>query len=39
LKFKVQNMLDQEKEITFDDTLLRSETRGTSFEVSLKWDF
>ncbi|RHW75120.1 TonB-dependent receptor domain-containing protein [Colwellia sp. RSH04] len=39
LKFKVQNILDQKKEITFDDTLLRSETKGTSFEVSLKWDF
>ncbi len=39
LKFKVQNMLNQDKEITFDDTLLRSETKGVRFEVALKWDF
>ena len=39
LKFKVQNMLNQDKEIEFEDTLMRSETKGVAFEVSLKWDF
>lgn len=39
LKFKVQNLLDQKKEIEFEDTLLRSETRGIGFDVSFKWDF
>ncbi|MBU2894737.1 TonB-dependent receptor plug domain-containing protein [Colwellia sp. D2M02] len=39
LKFKVQNILNQDKEIEFEDTLMRSETRGTAFEVSLKWEF
>ena len=39
LKFKVQNILDEEKEIEFEDTLLRGETIGTSFEVSFRWDF
>jgi len=35
----VQNLLDQKKEIEFEDTLLRSETRGIGFDVSFKWDF
>ena len=39
LKFKVTNILDQEKRIEFDDTLLRSETRGVGFEVAFKWNF
>ena len=39
LKFKVQNILNQKKEIEFEDTLLRSETKGVAFEVALKWDF
>ncbi|WP_414829798.1 TonB-dependent receptor domain-containing protein [Alteromonas sp. H39] len=37
--FKVQNIMDEEKEITFEDTLLRSETRGTSFSLTYKYDF
>ncbi len=37
--FKVQNILDEEKEITFEDTLLRSETKGTSFSLTYKYDF
>lgn len=37
--FKVQNVLDEDKEIVFEDTLLRSETRGTSFSLSYKRDF
>ena len=36
---KVQNMLDQEKKIEFEDTLLRSETRGTAFSLSYRYDF
>ncbi len=36
---KVQNMLDQEKKIEFEDTLLRSETRGTSFSLAYRYDF
>jgi outer membrane receptor protein involved in Fe transport len=39
LKFKVQNILNQKKEIEFEDTLMRSETKGVAFEVALKWDF
>jgi outer membrane receptor protein involved in Fe transport len=39
LNFKVKNILNQDKELEFEDTLMRSETRGVSFEVALKWDF
>jgi len=39
LKLKMQNILGENKELTFEDTLLRSQTRGTLFEISLKWDF
>jgi TonB-dependent receptor len=39
LKFRVQNILDEEKEIEFEDTLLRSETIGTSFRISYRVDF
>lgn len=39
LRFRVQNILNQEKEITFNDTLLRSETRGVTLGVSFKQDF
>lgn len=39
LQFKVQNLLNQDKEIEFTDTLYRSETKGIAFDVSLKWDF
>ncbi len=37
--FRVQNVLGEDREISFEDTLLRSETRGTSFRVSFKYDF
>ncbi len=39
LKFKVQNILDESKEIEFEDTLLRSETKGMAFEVAFTWEF
>jgi TonB-dependent receptor len=39
LKFKVQNLLDESKEIEFSNTLFRSETKGIAFDFSLKWDF
>jgi hypothetical protein len=39
VKFKVQNILNNKKEIEFEDTLMRSETKGIAFEVALKWDF
>ncbi|WP_286266108.1 TonB-dependent receptor domain-containing protein [Thalassotalea atypica] len=39
LKLKVQNILDETKEIEFEDTLLRSETRGIGFDLSFKWEF
>jgi hypothetical protein len=39
VKFKMQNMLNQTKELTFEDTLLRSQTKGVAFEVSYKWEF
>lgn len=39
LKFKVQNILNEKKEIEFSDTLFRSETKGIGFDVQFKWDF
>jgi len=39
LKLKVQNILDETKKLEFEDTLLRSQTKGISFEVSYKWEF
>lgn len=39
LTFKVQNMLGEDKGIEFEDTLLQSSTKGTLFQVALKWDF
>ena len=39
VKFKVQNLLDQSKELEFENTLLRSETKGISFNLSYKYDF
>ncbi|MDN4503807.1 TonB-dependent receptor [Alteromonadaceae bacterium BrNp21-10] len=39
VKFKVQNMLDQKKELEFENTLFRSETKGIGFSISYKRDF
>lgn len=39
IKFKLQNILDEKKDITFSDTLFRSETKGIGFDISFKWDF
>ncbi|TDP39121.1 TonB-dependent receptor [Idiomarina aquatica] len=39
ITLKVQNMLNQDKEIEFDNTLLRSETRGVSFSLTYKREF
>ena len=39
ITLKVQNILNQDKEIEFDDTLLRSETRGVSFSLTYKREF
>ncbi len=39
VKFKLQNMLDQEKKLEFEDVTLRSETRGIGFSVSYKREF
>ena len=39
LTFKVQNMLGEDKEFRFEDILTKSETKGTRFEVALKWEF
>jgi len=39
LKFKVKNILNQDKTLEFEDTLMRSVTRGVEFEMSFKWDF
>jgi hypothetical protein len=33
------NILDEKKEITFDDELLRSSTKGVGFSVSYKVEF
>ncbi len=39
ITFKVQNLLDQEKQLEFENQLLRSSTRGTKFSLALKYDF
>ncbi|GHB62648.1 TonB-dependent receptor [Psychrosphaera saromensis] len=39
VKFKLTNILDEKKEITFDDELLRSSTKGVGFSVSYKVEF
>jgi outer membrane receptor protein involved in Fe transport len=39
ITFKIQNMLDQKKKLEFEDVLLRSETRGRGFSLSVKYDF
>lgn len=36
---KIQNMLDQEKKLEFENVLLRSETRGREVSLSIKYDF
>ncbi|MDT0593416.1 TonB-dependent receptor domain-containing protein [Glaciecola petra] len=39
ITFKVQNLLDQDKELEFEGVLLRSETRGRGLSLSYKYDF
>lgn len=39
VKFKLQNILDEEKELEFEGVVLRSETRGIGFSVSYKREF
>ena len=39
ITFKIQNLLDQEKKLEFENVLLRSETRGRSLSLSIKYDF
>ena len=39
LKFKVQNIGDQDKTLEFEDTLLRSQTKGIGFDIAYKWEF
>ena len=39
LTFKVQNILGEDKELEFENTLLKSQTKGTRFEVALQWEF
>lgn len=39
LKLKVQNLLDEKRELEFEDTLFRSETKGIGFSLSYKRDF
>lgn len=36
---KLQNILDQEKKLEFEDVLLRSESRGRAISLSFKYDF
>ena len=37
--FKIQNILDEEKRLEFEDVLLRSQSKGRSISLSLKYDF
>ncbi len=39
ITFKLQNLLDEKKELLFEDVLLRSETKGSQISVALKYDF
>ncbi len=39
VKFKLTNILDEQKEVSFDDELLRSSTKGVGFSVSYKVEF
>ncbi len=39
VKFKVQNLLNEKKELVFENTLLRGETRGVAFDIQYKWNF
>ena len=39
VKLKLQNVLDQKKELEFDSQLRRSETKGIGFSVSYKYEF
>jgi len=39
VKFKLQNMLDEEQEVLQSDVVVRSKTVGTSFSVSYTYDF
>ena len=39
ITFKVQNVLGENKELEFEDVLLRSETRGREFSLAVKYDF
>ncbi|OUS25361.1 TonB-dependent receptor [Thalassotalea sp. 42_200_T64] len=39
LKFKLNNLLAQKKEIEFDQQLFRSKTQGIGFDISFKWEF
>ena len=39
VKFKVKNILDEKKEIVFENTTLRSQQAGMAFSMSFKWDF
>lgn len=39
VKFKVQNLLDETKEMQFEDVLFRSETKGIGFSLSYKREF
>jgi len=35
----VQNLLGENKELAFEEVLLRSQTKGTKVSLSLKYDF
>ncbi|QJR80293.1 TonB-dependent receptor [Alteromonas pelagimontana] len=39
ITLRVQNILGEDRELEFEDTLLRSETRGTDFRLSYQYDF
>jgi outer membrane receptor for ferrienterochelin and colicin len=39
ITLKIQNLLDEEKRLEFEDVLLRSETRGRAISLSYKYDF
>ncbi|MEL0035717.1 MAG: TonB-dependent receptor [Gammaproteobacteria bacterium] len=39
ITFKIQNILGEERVLEFEDTILRSETRGRGFSITYKYEF
>jgi hypothetical protein len=38
MKFRIQNLLDEELEITQNDTVVLAQKYGTTAKIDVKWD-